>query len=188
LTEIGEGGFDVAERGNCLILIKIVHPLLNTYYKMIIQTISYMVNKLKAVKHVLVFLLPLFLCLQSQAQHAIEKRARLADSSFGVVISAHQFDYLVKTLLTKFESDTSEKKIKDYLLLIKVGNTIEFDHLFDSSREFKELNDLYLYKYMKKIVQLTDATLSYDYSYYSKKYDIQIGGVKTKNNFYRIVN
>jgi hypothetical protein len=147
-----------------------------------------MASKFKTVKYVCTFSILWLFYFKSQAQSDIERRSWLADSSLGIVISAHQFDSLVVSLLTLFGSDTSEKKIDDYLSLIRVGNTIEFDELSDSSNECKKLLNLYLLKYMRKIAKLTDATLSIGWSYYSKKYDLQIGGVKTKNNCYRIIH
>lgn len=147
-----------------------------------------MVSKINVVKYIWAFGLLFFFCFKSKAQSSVVKRALQADSTLGIVISAQQFDSLAKSLTIKFESDTSEKKIEDYLLLIRVCNTIEFNLLVDSSEMYKQLNDLYLFKYMRKIAELTDATISIGYSYYSKKYDIQIGGVKTKNNCFRIIH
>jgi hypothetical protein len=96
--------------------------------------------------------------------------------------------FLVDSLLIKFRSDTLGKKIEDYLLLFRVGNTIAFDQPYDFCQKHRELLSLFLFKYTNKIEVLTDATISIGYSLYSKKYDLQFGGVKTKNNYYRIVH
>lgn len=147
-----------------------------------------MVSKIQMIKYICVFSLLFFFHSGSQAQSNVVKRALQADSTLGIVISAQQFDSLAESLLTKFGSDTSEKKIEDYLSLIRVCNTIDLNLLVDSSETYKKLDDLYLFKYMDKIVQLTDATMSIGASLYSKKYDMQIGGVKTKNNCFRIIH
>lgn len=148
-------------------------------------------SKLIAVKSALILWLLILGHLKSQGQNTMDSLRSLRDSSLGVAISAYQFDSLVATLLSKFESDTSEKKIQDYLLLVKVCNTIGFGQMFESDKEFetkecKQLSDLYLHKYLDTIIKITDATVSIGYSLYSKKYDLQIGGVKTKDNFYKI--
>lgn len=149
-----------------------------------------MVIKIRAVRYTLALCLLLFFCFKSQAQNNAEKLRALRDSSLGIVISEQKFDSLVNSLLIQFRSDTSAKKIEDYLLLIRVGNTIEFDHLYltDSLKGYDELLNLYLFKYMNKIEKLTHATISIGYSLYSKEYNLQIGGMKTKDNFFKIVH
>jgi len=149
-----------------------------------------MANKSRTVRYIFALLLVLLYSCKSQAQSIVawEEKLRLLNDSFGIAIPSHQFDSLVGSLLIKFRSDTSEKKIEDYILLVKVGNTIGFNQLFDSCNEFKELYNLYLFKYMNIIAKVTDATISIGYSWYSKKYDLQIGGVRTKNNYFRIVH
>ena len=134
----------------------------------------------------LVLFLLILSYVKSQAQN-IEGKSRLIDT-FGIAISAHEFDSLVNSCLSKFKSDTSAKGIKDYLLLIRVGNTIGFNHLYDSSTKYNQLFSLFASKYMDSIVKLTDATMSIGASYYSKKYDLQIGGLKTGNNCYKITH
>jgi hypothetical protein len=104
----------------------------------------------------------------------------------GVLISSRGFDSLVQSLLMKFSSDTSVKLMDDYIVLVKAANTIAFGQLNESSRYCKELYDLFLFKYLNIIVKLTDAKLSKGLSYYSKKYDLLIGGGKYKTNYYRI--
>jgi len=145
-----------------------------------------MAIKLMAIKCAVALSLLMLFYVRSQAQ-SINEKYRLVDT-IGIVISPHEFDSLVESLLSKFKSDTSAKEIKDYLLLIRVGNTIAFDHLYDSSIKCNELFNLFASKYMDTIVKLTDATFSIGLSYYSQKYDLQIGGVKTKNNWYRIIH
>jgi hypothetical protein len=148
-----------------------------------------MASKFRILRYSISLFLLLLSCFELQAQSIIggEERQRALKDSLGIVIPAHQFDSLVGFLLIKFK-DSSEKKIEDYILLVKVGNTIAFDQLFDSCRECNELYNLYLFKYMKTIAKVTDATISIGLSYYSKKYDLQIGGVRTKNNYFRIVH
>ena len=138
-------------------------------------------------KFVLFLLLLFYINSKAEGMTAAATQYLVKDSS-GIVISAHQFDSLVGSLLIKFKSDTSEKKIEDYILLVKVCNTIGFDQLYDSCKKCNELYNLYNLKYVKIIAKATDATISIGYSYYSKKYDLQIGGKRTKNNYFRIVH
>lgn len=149
---------------------------------------NFMATKLITSKYKFVlFLLLLFHFKSHAANIAYESQHILQDSS-GIVISAQQFDSLVKSLLVKFKSDTSEKKIEDYISLVKVCNTIGFDQLAVSCRECNDLDSLYASKYLKIIAKVMDATVSIHYSLYSKKYDLQIGGIRTKNNHFRIIH
>jgi hypothetical protein len=129
----------------------------------------------------------LFYFAQAEGAIAGGTQYELKDS-LGIVISAHQFDSLVGCLLIKFKSDTSQRKIDDYILLVKVCNTIIYDQLGDSSEECRELYSLYVYKYFKIAVEKTEAAIFDGYACYSKKYDLQFGGRKTKNNFFRIIH
>lgn len=78
--------------------------------------------------------------------------------------------------------------MEDYLQIVRVGNTIVFDQMEDNNKSYNELYYLYGRKYMPTIAKVLDAEISIGLSFYSKKYDLLIGGRKTKNNFYRIVN
>jgi len=51
----------------------------------------------------------------------------------------------------------------------------------DTSKKCDQLNKLFLFRYMNKIVKLTGATFSIGMSYYSKIYNLQIGGRWTEN-------
>jgi hypothetical protein len=108
--------------------------------------------------------------------------------TFGIRISIKQFDSLTQYLLVKFHSDSSLKSMEDYLQIVRVGNTIVFDQMEDNNKSYNELYYLYGRKYMPTIAKVLDAEISIGLSFYSKKYDLLIGGRKTKNNFYRIVN
>lgn len=147
-----------------------------------------MANNSRIFKYKLALYLFIVVCVRLQAQDSIEKLRMIRDSSLGIVISQQKFDSVADSLLVKFGSDSTEKKIDDYLQLIRVGNTIAFNVHSDTAKKYKDLLNLYLFKYMNKIAKLTDASISVGFSYYSRKYDIQIGGIKTKNNFYKIVH
>jgi hypothetical protein len=108
--------------------------------------------------------------------------------TLGIPISPEQFDSLASVILIKFQSFDDSKSLKDDIIFIRLINTIHFEKLIDISNKYDSLNDLFFKKYLNKIVIITDAQISIGMSYYSKKYDLQIGGKKTKNNFYRIIH
>jgi hypothetical protein len=136
-------------------------------------------------KYLIAIFLVVLSFVKSKAQ-SIEEKYRLIDT-LGIAISPQKFDSLLKSSLTKFRSDTAVKRIDDYIQLIRLTNTITLDHLDDSSADCKELYNLFVSKYMDSVVKATDATISIGFSYYSKKYDLQIGAVKTKNNCFKII-
>ena len=108
--------------------------------------------------------------------------------TLGIPMSAEQFDSLAGIILIKFQSFDDSKSLKDDIIFIRVINTIHFERLIDKSNKYDSLNNLFFKKYLNKIVDITDAKISIGMSYYSKKYDLQIGGKKTENNFYRIIH
>jgi hypothetical protein len=110
----------------------------------------------------------------------------IATDSLGIPISSHQFDSLVQALLIRFQSDTSVAKIEDDLLFVKASNTIAFCWLEDKKEIYHELFYLFGTKYVNKIVKVLDAQMSKGLSYYSRQYDLQIGGWKTRNNFCKL--
>jgi hypothetical protein len=112
----------------------------------------------------------------------------VANDSLGIPISSHQFDSLVQALLIRFRSDTSVAKIDDDLLFVKASNTIAFCWLADKNENYNELFTLFSTKYVQKIAKALNAVEWKGLSYYSRQYDLLIGGGKTRNNFYRIID
>jgi hypothetical protein len=112
---------------------------------------------------------------------------RIDKDSFGIRISSHQFDSLVQSLLIKFRSDSSQKSVEDYLQIVKVCNTIAYFNMEDKRTDCDELySQLYIHKYLDKARDILGAEIGPGMSLYSQKYDMQMGGRKTKNNWYRI--
>ena len=112
----------------------------------------------------------------------------VSTDSLGIPISSHQFDSLVQGLLNRFRSDTSVANIENDLQLVKVYNTIGFNFLQDNKDIYNEYFILFNTKYLDRIVKVLNAKMTKGLSYYSRQYDLQIGGWKTRNNFYRIID
>ena len=109
--------------------------------------------------------------------------------SLGIKMERHSFDSLVMETIKKFDKDpTIDASIGDYLMFIRVENTIHFFRLLNTDKNYLKISDLFATKYLEKIVKATEAKLAKGMSYYSAKYDIQIGGQPTPNNFYRLTN
>lgn len=74
------------------------------------------------------------------------------------------------------------------MLFVKVSNTIAFCWLEDKKEIYHELFYLFNTKYVSKIVKVLNAVEWKGLSYYSRRYDLRIGGGKSRNNFYRIID
>jgi hypothetical protein len=129
-------------------------------------------------------------CCQSFGNAIFEANCyvhQIKTDTLGIPIKAAKFDTLVNTLLGKFRTTDSSKSIDDYLSLVRVVNTIEFEDLEHKNENYDELSNLFFKKCLETTIKVTDAKISIGLGYYSKKYDIQIGGRKTRNNFYKIM-
>jgi hypothetical protein len=106
--------------------------------------------------------------------------------SLGINMPVTKFDSLVEKMINKF-STSSTKSIEDYIVITRIVNTIAFEWLFDKKKDYEEIYNMYHATILKDAVKITNAKLSKGMSYYSRKYDLQIGGSKTKNNFYELI-
>jgi hypothetical protein len=157
---------------------------------MIIQVINFMVNKLFKLRHLILLVLICINFLKSHGENFSKYKPveqRIENDTFGIPISSHQFDSLVQSLLIKFRSDSSEKSVEDYLQIVRVCNTIAYFNMDDKRNDCDELYKLYNHKYLRKATDILGAEIGPFMSLYSQKYDIQLGGRKTKNNWYRII-
>jgi hypothetical protein len=108
--------------------------------------------------------------------------------TIGIPITENHFNLLVDSLLNKFKIDGSEDSIVDYLNLIKVINTIRFNFLESKKSSYNELINIFYKYYFDKTIKITDAEVSIGLGYYSKQYDIYIGGKKNNNSMFKILN
>ena len=136
--------------------------------------------------HYLLFLFSI-LNIHSEINPSTQPFFALYQDTLGVPMSSKKFDSLVVFTLNKFgHAPWPDGSDSDYITFIRLDNTIAYGRLQSKKEIYTRLEDLYIEKYLKRIVAVSQATLTRGMGYYSKKYDIQIGGSPTKDNFYRL--
>ena len=100
----------------------------------------------------------------------------------GLCITKSNFDLTVEHVINQFESANNIKTIDDYLTFVRVYNTYGFFNLKDNydSTIFSVWRNNII-----EITRILEAHVRGSF-FYSEKYDLVIGGGRTKNNFYRI--
>ncbi len=146
-------------------------------------------NKIQYQKISIIVFMGLMLCFAfpANAKNSGDERPGIKHvrDTLGIPISIKDFHSLVGSLYLKFSNTDSQKTVNDYLLFVKVYNTIGFDWLFEKGQKYHDFYILFP-KYVDKMTQVLDAKVSKGMSYYSKKYYMQIGGWRTENNCYKI--
>jgi hypothetical protein len=97
-----------------------------------------------------------------------------------------EFEYLIKNefdLMQKNDSLTIEKAI----IRIRIYNTIAHNTNLQLAEDYKQYNAIFFEKYIEKSAQILEALPSRGMSYYSKKYNLYIGGIPHKNSQYCIL-
>ena len=75
----------------------------------------------------------------------------------------------------------------EYIDIVRIYNTISLNRLRERDNIFKEFDDIFSKTYLNNIVNIFDAKLSRGLGFYSKKYDIDIGGAApNKNSIFKL--
>lgn len=93
----------------------------------------------------------------------------------GIVISKKKFDRLVEHLNSLYEKGGITKK-DDYVLSVRVYNTIVTDELKDKEQYLLFYNNFNTY--FEQTVKFLEAEVSHGMGLYSKKYNVHIGGAQ----------
>jgi outer membrane receptor for monomeric catechols len=124
-------------------------------------------------------------CAIARAQ--VVKEHFLPRQPIGIPVSKKQFDSTISnaviTMREKYNGNAN-----DMIKIARLYNTLEFDHMIDETKTNKEFIHLFDSKrYDILFIKKLDATERIGGSYYSKKYQIYLGGLPDNNSKYRIV-
>lgn len=106
--------------------------------------------------------------------------------SVGIKISQSEFDRKVEYGLSELSS-TNEIVIDDYILLVRIYNTIEVNTMQDKKENYEKFIKLFVPVHIEKAEKKLEATVTKGMAYYSKKYDIYIGGRPHNNSMFRLM-
>jgi hypothetical protein len=84
---------------------------------------------------------------------------------------------------------TMQKKfsIDEYIDIVRAYNTIGLNRLREKDSVFVKYDELFLKNHLSDVAKLFEATISKGMGFYSKKYDLDIGGAAPNaNSFFKI--
>lgn len=110
-----------------------------------------------------------------------------AQECIGIAIDKAEFDKAVDRINELYEKGDISK-VEDFLLSARLYNTLGKNSLVHQDKRYESLRQQFEQKYLRKIVKKLDATISVGMGFYSKKYDIYIGGAQLphKNSMFCI--
>jgi hypothetical protein len=103
----------------------------------------------------------------------------------GIPVEMKRFRALAAEYLARMESGV-ELSTEDYVTMARLWNTILFRHLDQDNELFRRYNTAFFPHYIERIANSLDAMVSKGMSYYSKTYDLYIGGKPHPNSIYRL--
>ncbi len=104
----------------------------------------------------------------------------------GIPISQVDFDQLVKSFIVVFQKGDTLKNINDYVTIVRLFNTISTGNFY-VSEEYKIFLNFYAPKYAMLAIKNLEAVPKRGLYFYSKKYDLNIGGPLTDNSVFIII-
>jgi hypothetical protein len=107
------------------------------------------------------------------------------NEQIGIEISQSDFDAKIARAI-KVMSSRDSATIQDFIEFIRLHNTIEINNL-ENRKPYSVFKELFTTKYLELTIAKLEATLSKGMSYYSRKYDLYIGGKPHVNSMYKIL-
>ncbi len=137
----------------------------------------------KMIKTTLLFLLN-FTC-------SIFISAQLSDT-FGIPIGETEFRLIVANELEKMKMVTSSMYIStdEAIVMTRIFNTLNVYRemrVKDAPNNYGAFYEIFFRKYFFKIVEIIDGKIAKGMSYYSKKFNLYIGGLEHQNSQYFIL-
>jgi hypothetical protein len=106
----------------------------------------------------------------------------------GESISEADFNLQINKFIDVMEKGNTVKTIDDYMVLVRLQNTVAYEGLFCRKEVYRHFLNLFESKYLKPTVYKLEAHVSRGGGYYSSKYKIGIGGPPPANgDFYHII-
>lgn len=134
-------------------------------------------------KIIILFLLK-FIC-------AISINAQSPDT-FGIPIGEIEFRLIVANELEKMKIDTFSVNIStdEAIVMVRIFNTLNIYRdmrVKDAPNNYGAFYEIFFKKYFFIIVKIIDGKIAKGMSYYSKKFNIYIGGLEHQNSQYYIL-
>ena len=108
------------------------------------------------------------------------------NKEIGIEISSTEFNCELDKYIVYMDS-CDNLKIQDFIIIARIYNTIEMNNLNDTKESYKIFINKFTSKYLNLVIKGLEATLTKGMCYYSKKYDLFIGGEPHNNSMYRII-
>lgn len=108
-----------------------------------------------------------------------------AFENIGIPISKKSFDSSVTRCISLLKRENNINK-DDFVTMIRLFNTIEILHSSDLT--YVKFRDLFFPNYIPKASKAINATLSKGMCYYSKEFNIYIGGKPHQNSQFFITS
>ncbi len=134
-------------------------------------------------KTTLLFLLN-FIC-------SISINAQSSDT-FGIPIGEIEFRLIVVNELEKMKIDTSSVNIStdEAIVMVRIFNTLNVYRemrVKNAPNNYGAFYEIFFKKYFFKIVKIIDGKIAKGMSYYSKKFNLYVGGFEHQNSQYNIL-
>jgi hypothetical protein len=99
----------------------------------------------------------------------------------GIPLSQVEFNNSVDRINELYSSGNISLK-RDFILSVRIYNTITLDRMINENERYKLFYDNFTTEYFPKTVEKLKASLSKGMTFYSKKYDLYIGGQRHANS------
>jgi hypothetical protein len=120
----------------------------------------------------------------AQTIHIIEND-RIEDKNIGIPISKIDFDHLVNKFSDIMQKGDTITDVNDYVTIVRLFNTIYYSELYQIGA-YRKFANLYSPPYSILAIKKLDAISQKGLYFYSKKYDLYIGGRPTNNSVFLI--
>jgi len=134
-----------------------------------------MVNAYKCLLFVFVMNLLTFESCNGQNHQKVKN-----SNNIGIPILKRSFDSLVGKSVSLLEGKTETIDRDDFITMIRLYNTITVLHLSD--KKYTQFINLFVPDNLGKAAKVINATISKGMSYYSKEFDLYIGGKPHHNS------
>jgi len=107
----------------------------------------------------------------------------LTSGCAGILVAKSEFDKSVDELNKLYTNNASLKR-SDYILSVRIYNTIAMNNLINANSEYKTFYEFFSRKYLGQTARALHAKMAKGFCFYSKKYDLFIGGEPHANSIF----
>lgn len=115
--------------------------------------------------------------------YSLELQENRRDDCFGILIDRSEFDLHVERINGLYETGKIHK-LKDFILSVRIHNTISMNSLNLEALKYNSFDENFVNRYLDQTIKVLGAKVSKGLGFYSKKYDIFIGGPKHRNSYF----